>query len=125
MLNCLLNERMNKGAVAHREVMVQAQGHAAGVKAARKGTLQLSKDRAAFSDSLQGPWTHPWLCVRKGQTLSSPLLHPAADKGSWCEQQLCACDKEVAVCLQRNLDTYQKRLRYYWRPHCRGKTPIC
>ncbi|XP_017518224.3 group IID secretory phospholipase A2 isoform X2 [Manis javanica] len=48
-----------------------------------------------------------------------------SDKGSWCEQQLCACDKEVAVCLQRNLDTYQKRLRYYWRPHCRGKTPIC
>ncbi|KAK2503538.1 hypothetical protein MC885_005338 [Smutsia gigantea] len=68
-----------------------------------------------------------------------PLLYPgimelpllcmlmlfAADKGSWCEQQLCACDKEVAICLQRNLDTYQKRLRHYWRPHCRGKTPMC
>ncbi|XP_037674497.1 group IID secretory phospholipase A2 [Choloepus didactylus] len=46
-------------------------------------------------------------------------------RGSWCEQQLCACDKEVAFCLRRNLDTYQKHLRYYWRPHCRDQTPEC
>uniref|UniRef100_A0A8C0K5F1 Phospholipase A2 n=1 Tax=Canis lupus dingo TaxID=286419 RepID=A0A8C0K5F1_CANLU len=61
----------------------------------------------------------------KGQTVSSLLLHPAADKGTWCEQQLCACDKEMVLCLQRNLDSYQRHLRYYWRPHCRGQTPMC
>uniref|UniRef100_A0A2K5EDF0 Phospholipase A2 n=1 Tax=Aotus nancymaae TaxID=37293 RepID=A0A2K5EDF0_AOTNA len=48
-----------------------------------------------------------------------------SDKGSWCEQQLCACDKDVAFCLKRNLDTYQKKLRFYWRPHCQGQTPGC
>ncbi|XP_058532210.1 group IID secretory phospholipase A2 [Ochotona princeps] len=48
-----------------------------------------------------------------------------SDKGSTCEQQLCACDKELALCLKRNLDTYQKHLRYYWRPRCHGKTPEC
>ncbi|XP_004458694.1 group IID secretory phospholipase A2 [Dasypus novemcinctus] len=46
-------------------------------------------------------------------------------RGSWCEQQLCACDKEVAFCLRRNLDTYQKHLRYYWRPRCGHQTPEC
>ncbi|XP_069893871.1 group IID secretory phospholipase A2 [Dipodomys merriami] len=48
-----------------------------------------------------------------------------SDKGSWCEQQLCACDKEVALCLKRNLDTYHKHLRYYWRPLCQGEKPTC
>ncbi|XP_048205796.1 group IID secretory phospholipase A2 [Perognathus longimembris pacificus] len=48
-----------------------------------------------------------------------------SDKGSWCEQQLCACDKEVALCLKRNLDTYNKSLRYYWRPRCQGAKPLC
>ncbi|XP_047584301.1 group IID secretory phospholipase A2 [Lutra lutra] len=47
------------------------------------------------------------------------------DKASWCEQQLCACDKMVALCLKQNLDTYQKHLRYYWRPRCKGQTPMC
>ncbi|XP_004679421.1 PREDICTED: group IID secretory phospholipase A2 [Condylura cristata] len=46
-------------------------------------------------------------------------------KGSWCQKKLCACDKEVALCLKRNLGTYQNRLRYYWRPHCQGPTPEC
>ncbi|XP_075394525.1 group IID secretory phospholipase A2 [Tenrec ecaudatus] len=48
-----------------------------------------------------------------------------SDKGSWCEQQLCACDKEIALCLQRNLSSYNKRLRYYWRPRCQGQNPEC
>ncbi|KAM4871704.1 group IID secretory phospholipase A2 [Thomomys bottae] len=48
-----------------------------------------------------------------------------SDKGSWCEQQLCACDKEVASCLKLNLDTYDKKLRYYWRSRCQGEKPIC
>lgn len=53
------------------------------------------------------------------------FLSPTADNGSWCERQLCACDKEVALCLKQNLDSYNKRLRYYWRPRCKGKTPTC
>nr|XP_045006319.1 group IID secretory phospholipase A2 isoform X2 [Jaculus jaculus] len=48
-----------------------------------------------------------------------------SDKGSWCEQQICACDKEVALCLKQNLDSYNKRLRYYLRTQCQGQTPTC
>ncbi|KAM5162524.1 group IID secretory phospholipase A2 [Callospermophilus lateralis] len=45
--------------------------------------------------------------------------------GSWCEQQLCACDKEVAFCLKSNLDSYNKLLRFYWRSRCQDPTPSC
>ncbi|KAM6174117.1 group IID secretory phospholipase A2 [Erethizon dorsatum] len=47
------------------------------------------------------------------------------DKGSWCKRQLCACDKAVAFCLKNSLDTYQKKLRFYRRPKCKGATPLC
>ncbi|XP_005317596.2 group IID secretory phospholipase A2 [Ictidomys tridecemlineatus] len=46
-------------------------------------------------------------------------------RGSWCEQQLCACDKEVAFCLKRNLDSHNKLLRFYRRSRCRDPTPSC
>ncbi|KAM7099936.1 group IID secretory phospholipase A2 [Molossus nigricans] len=50
-----------------------------------------------------------------------------SDKGSWCEQQLCACDKEVAYCLLRNLGTYNKKLRLvrFSRSRCKGHSPMC
>ncbi|XP_059542111.1 group IID secretory phospholipase A2 [Myotis daubentonii] len=50
-----------------------------------------------------------------------------SDKGSWCERQLCACDKEVAFCLKRQLGTYQKKLRFsrFSRSRCKGQTPSC
>uniref|UniRef100_F6RTH3 Phospholipase A2 n=1 Tax=Bos taurus TaxID=9913 RepID=F6RTH3_BOVIN len=44
-------------------------------------------------------------------------------KGSWCEQQLCACDKTLAFCLQRNLNTYKNHLRRLSR--CEGETLAC
>ncbi|KAM5248683.1 group IID secretory phospholipase A2 [Ctenodactylus gundi] len=46
-------------------------------------------------------------------------------KGSWCKQQLCACDSAMALCLKDNLSTYQKKLQVYWRPSCKGPTPAC
>ncbi|XP_066228141.1 group IID secretory phospholipase A2 isoform X1 [Saccopteryx leptura] len=51
-----------------------------------------------------------------------------SDRGSWCEQQLCDCDKEVAFCLQRNLGTYNKKLRFtrlFRQSRCKGETPMC
>ncbi|XP_003471196.1 group IID secretory phospholipase A2 [Cavia porcellus] len=48
-----------------------------------------------------------------------------SDKGSWCEKQLCACDKAMAFCLKSSLNTYQKKLRFYLRPKCKGTTPPC
>ncbi|KAM6216938.1 group IID secretory phospholipase A2-like [Rhynchocyon petersi] len=49
-----------------------------------------------------------------------------SDDGSWCEQHLCDCDKELASCLKRNLHTYNKHLRFYWRQvNCKGQTKKC
>lgn len=61
------------------------------------------------------------------QTLSFLLLQPTADKGSWCEQQLCDCDKEVAFCLKRNMGTYNKKLHFarFSKSRCKGQTPMC
>ncbi|KAF6110731.1 phospholipase A2 group IID [Phyllostomus discolor] len=49
------------------------------------------------------------------------------DKGSWCEQQLCDCDKEVAFCLKRNLGTYNKKLRFarFSKSRCKDQSPMC
>lgn len=82
--------------------------------------------KEAISKDEQDPFLHPTGGLGEG-TDAEPFLFllPTADKGSWCERQLCACDKEVALCLKQNLDSYNKRLRYYWRPHCKGQTPTC
>ncbi|XP_038603132.1 phospholipase A2 homolog sphenotoxin basic subunit B-like [Tachyglossus aculeatus] len=45
--------------------------------------------------------------------------------GSWCEKNLCECDKALALCLQRNLHTYQPKLRFYWSLSCKGRTMNC
>ncbi|MEJ1282208.1 phospholipase A2 group IID [Cricetulus griseus] len=66
-----------------------------------------------------------WQSPEGTDTEPSLFLLPTADKGSWCERELCACDKEVALCLKQNLDSYNKRLRYYWRSRCTGHIPTC
>ncbi|CAH7440693.1 Pla2g2d [Phodopus roborovskii] len=48
-----------------------------------------------------------------------------SDKGNWCERELCACDKEMALCLKQNLNSYDKSLFYYRRAYCKGSTPAC
>lgn len=94
----------------------------------RRGYLGVMVSPAMSRDPvlLLGPPLYHTGSLRKGQILSQPLfLSPTADKGSQCEKQLCACDKELATCLKESLSTYNKRLRIYWRPSCRGQTPIC
>ncbi|XP_006883740.1 PREDICTED: group IID secretory phospholipase A2 [Elephantulus edwardii] len=51
-------------------------------------------------------------------------IHCSLD-GTWCERHLCDCDKKLAMCLKHNLDTYNKYLRFYWRPRCQGPTSKC
>lgn len=65
--------------------------------------------------------THP--AMGRGRPLKCPPPPLTATKGSWCEQQLCACDKMLAFCLQRNLNTYKSDLRYL--SSCEGETPEC
>ncbi|XP_051844349.1 group IID secretory phospholipase A2 isoform X2 [Antechinus flavipes] len=45
--------------------------------------------------------------------------------GSQCEKKICQCDKELALCLQRNLGSYQKSYRSYWKFLCQDKNPEC
>lgn len=106
--------------MAHREDMARAQAPTARVEVVgREGSPKTEQGLCCLQR------LPPGACPGKRQMLSAFLLHPAADKGSWCERELCACDKGVAFCMKRNLDSYKKHLRYYWRPHCKGQTPVC
>ncbi|KAL8198584.1 UNVERIFIED_CONTAM: hypothetical protein K2H54_016915 [Gekko kuhli] len=41
-----------------------------------------------------------------------------ADVGSWCEMEICKCDKAAALCLRDNLNSYNETLRFYFDIHC-------
>nr|P24605.3 RecName: Full=Basic phospholipase A2 homolog 2; Short=svPLA2 homolog; AltName: Full=Myotoxin II; Short=Basp-II; Short=Lys49 Mt-II; Short=MtxII; Flags: Precursor [Bothrops asper] len=41
-----------------------------------------------------------------------------------CLKELCECDKAVAICLRENLNTYNKKYRYYLKPLCK-KADAC
>ncbi|XP_019355518.2 neutral phospholipase A2 agkistrodotoxin [Alligator mississippiensis] len=45
--------------------------------------------------------------------------------GSWCEEQVCACDRNAVFCLEKNLDTYNSRFVRYRDSKCTGSTPEC
>nr|P81165.1 RecName: Full=Basic phospholipase A2 homolog GodMT-II; Short=svPLA2 homolog; AltName: Full=Myotoxin II [Cerrophidion godmani]1GOD_A Chain A, PROTEIN (PHOSPHOLIPASE A2) [Cerrophidion godmani] len=41
-----------------------------------------------------------------------------------CLQEMCECDKAVAICLRENLDTYNKNYKIYPKPLCK-KADAC
>nr|XP_025045273.1 uncharacterized protein LOC102447780 [Pelodiscus sinensis] len=43
--------------------------------------------------------------------------------GGWCEEQVCDCDKNTALCLERNLKTFNNRYVRYRDRKCTGFTP--
>ncbi|XP_074047917.1 group IID secretory phospholipase A2-like [Macrotis lagotis] len=45
--------------------------------------------------------------------------------GSYCEKKICQCDKEFALCLRRNLESYNKSYRFFWKAHCKDENPEC
>uniref|UniRef100_A0A8C8S7P4 Phospholipase A2 n=1 Tax=Pelusios castaneus TaxID=367368 RepID=A0A8C8S7P4_9SAUR len=45
--------------------------------------------------------------------------------GSWCEEQVCDCDRSTALCLERNLKTFNSRYIRYRDSKCTGFTPSC
>ncbi|EMP28312.1 Group IID secretory phospholipase A2 [Chelonia mydas] len=45
--------------------------------------------------------------------------------GSWCEEQVCDCDKSTTLCLERNLKTFNSRYVRYRDSKCTGFTPRC
>ncbi|XP_044527240.1 group IID secretory phospholipase A2-like [Gracilinanus agilis] len=44
---------------------------------------------------------------------------------SHCEKEICQCDKELALCLRRNLETYKKQFCLSWLFFCQGENPEC
>uniref|UniRef100_A0A8C0J362 Phospholipase A2 n=1 Tax=Chelonoidis abingdonii TaxID=106734 RepID=A0A8C0J362_CHEAB len=52
-------------------------------------------------------------------------LSVLAALGSWCEEQVCDCDKSTALCLERNLKTFNSRYVRYRDGKCTGFTPTC
>ncbi|XP_027697278.1 group IID secretory phospholipase A2 [Vombatus ursinus] len=42
-----------------------------------------------------------------------------------CEKETCQCDKELALCLRRNLESYQRNYRFLWKTLCQEQNPEC
>ncbi|XP_039364705.1 group IID secretory phospholipase A2-like [Mauremys reevesii] len=45
--------------------------------------------------------------------------------GSWCKRNICECDKAAALCMKRNLRSYNKKYRFYPNIKCTGRKPRC
>ncbi|XP_015269651.1 PREDICTED: basic phospholipase A2 DsM-S1-like, partial [Gekko japonicus] len=59
----------------------------------------------------------PWDATdRNPQEQSTRFV--AANEGSWCEMEICECDKAAALCLRDNLNSYNETLRFYFDIHC-------
>ncbi|MCP6508225.1 phospholipase A2 family protein [Klebsiella pneumoniae] len=48
----------------------------------------------------------------------------AANQDS-CKWRLCQCDKAVAECFARNLESYDEKYEIYFDMLCKGKSPQC
>uniref|UniRef100_A0A0K8RSA5 Phospholipase A2 2b n=1 Tax=Crotalus horridus TaxID=35024 RepID=A0A0K8RSA5_CROHD len=46
-------------------------------------------------------------------------------KGSWCEEQICECDRVAAECLRRSLSTYKYGYMFYPDSRCKGPSEQC
>ncbi|XP_063001403.1 basic phospholipase A2 Sms-N6-like [Elgaria multicarinata webbii] len=46
-------------------------------------------------------------------------------KGSWCEERICECDKATAICFRDNLDSYDKKYRFYIDIFCKEPPMQC
>nr|P0DUN5.1 RecName: Full=Basic phospholipase A2 Bbil-TX; Short=svPLA2; AltName: Full=Phosphatidylcholine 2-acylhydrolase [Bothrops bilineatus smaragdinus] len=46
-------------------------------------------------------------------------------KGTWCEEQICECDRVAAECLRRSLSTYKYGYMFYPDSRCRGPSETC
>ncbi|XP_044308253.1 phospholipase A2 crotoxin basic chain CBa2-like isoform X2 [Varanus komodoensis] len=45
--------------------------------------------------------------------------------GTWCEQQICACDKAAAACLRGSLSSYNAKYRFYSDKLCAEPSRKC
>uniref|UniRef100_A0A8C4VZT6 Phospholipase A2 n=1 Tax=Gopherus evgoodei TaxID=1825980 RepID=A0A8C4VZT6_9SAUR len=45
--------------------------------------------------------------------------------GDWCKRNICECDKAAALCMKRNLRSYNKKYRFYSNIKCTGRKPRC
>ncbi|XP_032088056.1 uncharacterized protein LOC116518649 [Thamnophis elegans] len=45
--------------------------------------------------------------------------------GTLCKKQICECDKDAAICLRENLDTYSNKLRFYGDFNCKEGPKNC
>nr|XP_056720878.1 phospholipase A2, membrane associated-like [Euleptes europaea] len=70
--------------------------------------------------------------VRKGcspRTAGYSYTYQSGDvscgSGTSCQQQICECDRELALCLERNSGSYRTRYRFYLNRLCRGQYPSC
>nr|Q2YHJ2.1 RecName: Full=Basic phospholipase A2 Tbo-G6D49; Short=svPLA2; AltName: Full=Phosphatidylcholine 2-acylhydrolase; Flags: Precursor [Trimeresurus borneensis]AAR14173.1 G6D49 phospholipase A2 [Trimeresurus borneensis] len=46
-------------------------------------------------------------------------------RGTWCEKQICECDKAAAICFRENLGTYKDEYQSYGKSRCTEKSLKC
>nr|AEO99169.1 phospholipase A2 [Ovophis monticola]AHJ09595.1 phospholipase A2 [Ovophis convictus] [Ovophis monticola] len=82
-------------------------------------------DRCCFvHDCCYGKLTN---CSPKSDIYSYSLKdgYITCGEGTWCEKQICECDRVAAICLRRNLDTYKNSYMLYPDFLCTGPTETC
>ncbi|XP_063173693.1 phospholipase A2 homolog 1-like [Candoia aspera] len=78
-----------------------------------EGRLQDSTDRCCFThDHCYEYLTtcHPKLNTYK-YTRVDRVIHCGEE--TWCEKQVCKCDRALVICFRENWDTYDEKLKYY------------
>ncbi|XP_036602863.1 phospholipase A2, membrane associated-like [Trichosurus vulpecula] len=92
-----------------------------------KGTPKDATDRCCFAHDCcysklmkKGckPKTQSYKFTYKGGSIT-------CGSGSYCQKQICACDRVAAFCMKRNLKSYSTKYRNYSNFLCRGKSPKC
>uniref|UniRef100_A0A8C4VZP3 Phospholipase A2 n=1 Tax=Gopherus evgoodei TaxID=1825980 RepID=A0A8C4VZP3_9SAUR len=81
-----------------------------------------------------------WCCLHHDccySQLTAQRCHVITDKyhytyrrgvitcGDWCKRNICECDKAAALCMKRNLRSYNKKYRFYSNIKCTGRKPRC
>uniref|UniRef100_A0A452IPE5 Phospholipase A2 n=1 Tax=Gopherus agassizii TaxID=38772 RepID=A0A452IPE5_9SAUR len=62
---------------------------------------------------------------RESYSYSIQSRNIACGGKTFCQKQICECDKAAALCFRRTIDTFNEKYRYYPNIFCKGTTPQC
>ncbi|XP_009978678.1 PREDICTED: phospholipase A2, membrane associated-like [Tauraco erythrolophus] len=91
-----------------------------------RGTPVDSTDQGCHAhDCIWGAPRGPHRQWQLEKTPQNTVFLPPGNEQSWCKRETCLCDKAVASCFARALDSYNKSYRFYFKLKCRGNKLQC